>query len=576
MSTDTMSSEDTISERPTWNSGGEFLMSCIAMSIGLGNVWRFPFTAYENGGGAFLLPYIVCLFLVGKPVYYLETVIGQFSSKQPVELYAHLAPILKGIGAGQILGVSGVGTYYYFPWAHCKPEWESDMSECVSVGKAAKNRSIQSISSSELWYTNAVLKQTTDINNGIGLPDLQLSIFLLVTWSVLFLITIKGIRSSGKAAYFLALFPCVIMCTLLIRTVTLEGSVNGILYFLKPQWKMLVEPKVWYNAITQCFFSLAIASGNLVMYASYNCFTHNVYRDAMIVTTIDTITSLISGITIFGVLGNLAHTLKVEVNDVVSGGGAKLAFVSYPDAISRFKHVPWLFAILFFAMLFVLGIGSLIGTNVCALSAIKDVYPMVEDWYVSAAICLVGFLFGLVYVTPGGEFVLVTVDYFLGTFLPFALVILEMLAICWWYGVENVCLDIEFMCERRVGSYWRICWSLITPLILIAVFVYCLLSMQPLKNGKYEVPKMLMMVGWSLFALGILQPVLHWIIFLFTNRKMGFKQAVRESLSFKSWGPQNSYLRADWRQFKVKRLEEVTSTNKSWFVRKIKFLLSMR
>lgn len=82
-------------ERDTWGKGIEFLMSCIAMSVGLGNVWRFPFTALDNGGGAFLIPYLVVLFLVGKPIYYLEMIIGQFSSRGSVKVF-DLCPAMKG------------------------------------------------------------------------------------------------------------------------------------------------------------------------------------------------------------------------------------------------------------------------------------------------------------------------------------------------------------------------------------------------------------------------------------------------------------------------------------------------
>lgn len=82
-------------KRAGWNNDIEFLMSCIALSVGLGNVWRFPFIALENGGGAFLIPYLIVLILVGKPVYYLEMLLGQFSSRGSVKVY-DFAPILRG------------------------------------------------------------------------------------------------------------------------------------------------------------------------------------------------------------------------------------------------------------------------------------------------------------------------------------------------------------------------------------------------------------------------------------------------------------------------------------------------
>lgn len=90
--------------------------------------------------------------------------------------------------------------------------------------------------------------------------------------------TAKGIQSSGKASYFLAIFPYVIMIALLIRAATLKGSATGIMYFISPQWEKLASSKVWYNAITQCFYSLNIGFGSIIMYASYNDFRHNIYR----------------------------------------------------------------------------------------------------------------------------------------------------------------------------------------------------------------------------------------------------------------------------------------------------------
>ncbi|KAL7725417.1 hypothetical protein ACLKA6_001877 [Drosophila palustris] len=148
-------------ERDTWGKGVEFLMSCIAMSVGLGNVWRFPFTALDNGGGAFLIPYLIVLFLIGKPIYYLEMVIGQFSSRGSVKVF-DLCPAMKGVGIGQVISISLVTTYYVgimgitlkylfdsfrttLPWSECRPDWEA---YCVSSSQG--NTSISSSSTVNL------------------------------------------------------------------------------------------------------------------------------------------------------------------------------------------------------------------------------------------------------------------------------------------------------------------------------------------------------------------------------------------------------------------------------------------
>lgn len=122
------------------------------------------------------------------------------------------------------------------------------------------------------------MKEKINIDDGIGSPDLYLAMSLLVSWLIIMAVLTKGIHSSGKAAYFLAIFPYIIMLILLVRSVTLEGAMIGIMYFITPQWDRILEPKVWFAAVTQVFFSLSVCFGNIIMYSSYNKFRHNVHR----------------------------------------------------------------------------------------------------------------------------------------------------------------------------------------------------------------------------------------------------------------------------------------------------------
>jgi solute carrier family 6 (neurotransmitter transporter, glycine) member 5/9 len=225
-----------------------------------------------------------------------------------------------------------------------------------------------------------VLKEKDSIDDGIGMPDWRLVICLAVSWSLVLVTLIKGVRSSGKASYFLAIFPYIVLIVLLIRACTLPGAWNGIVFFLKPQWDQILNPKVWYSAVTQVFFSLSVCFGNIIMYASYNKFKHNVYRDATIVTTVDTFTSLLAGCTIFGILGHLAHQVGTDDVSQVVKGGTGLAFISYPEAIAKFEVFPQGFSFLFFFMLFVLGIGSNVAMMSCIMTVIRDEFVKVKHW----------------------------------------------------------------------------------------------------------------------------------------------------------------------------------------------------
>ena len=146
-------------------------MSCISLSVGLGNIWRFPFTAYENGGGAFLIPYIIVLLIIGRPMYYLEMVLGQFTGQSSIKIW-NSVPLLKGVGIGQLIGTFCIVTYYVslialtlsymissfaseLPWATCREEWGPNCidSSLISVGNESLSNNIsQSASSSELYF----------------------------------------------------------------------------------------------------------------------------------------------------------------------------------------------------------------------------------------------------------------------------------------------------------------------------------------------------------------------------------------------------------------------------------------
>ncbi|XP_032596745.1 sodium-dependent nutrient amino acid transporter 1 [Drosophila grimshawi] len=546
--------EEHLRTRDTWGKGIEFLFSCIALSVGLGNVWRFPFIALENGGGAFLIPYLVVLVLVGRPIYYLEVTIGQFSSRGCIGAF-DLAPIMKGVAYGQVYSTALATTYYacimaltirylvasfseVLPWTYCLVEWGSSCVATAATATNSSNTSMHGVSSAELYFTRTVLREPPNLDGGLGTPSWEMILCLMATWIIIAITLFKGIRSSGKASYFLALFPYVIMLILLIRAVTLPGAWQGILYFVQPQWSQLLNPHVWYSAITQMFFSLAICFGTLIMYASFNDFNKRVHKDVIIITTIDSFTSMLAGCIIFGILGNLAYeTNTTDISQVVKGG-AGLAFISYPEAIAKFKYLPQLFAVLFFFMLLVLGIGSNIGMASCVINVVKDRFPHLPHWQLAIGASLIGFVCGLVYMTPGGQFVLNLVDFYGCTFIALVLAIAELLAVCWIYGVRRLCSDIEFMLGIKTSFYWRICWAIVAPGLMFLVLVYMLVSYEPLTYKGVEYPPLANMAGWLIWGLGVAQLPFWALYSIYQQPGDSFKAKLKLAMQTTSdWGP---------------------------------------
>ncbi|KAH8380522.1 hypothetical protein KR009_011178, partial [Drosophila setifemur] len=551
--------------RDNWGNSLEFLMSCIALSVGLGNVWRFPFTALENGGGAFLIPYLIVLFVVGKPIYYMEMLLGQFSSRGIVQVF-DFAPLMRGVGYSQLLALGVLATYYasvmaltlrYFfdsfaselPWSFCRPEWGDG---CVSAsGEGAQGQLSRNFSSSsQLYLQRIVLNETDSLEDGIGYPSKSLALMLGLSWLTVSLIIIKGVKSSGKAAYVLALFPYVVMFILLIRAVTLPGAYEGVMYFLTPQWDKLLEPQVWYNAVTQVFFSLAVCFGVIIMYSSYNRFGHNVYRDANIVTTLDTFTSLLSGVIIFGILGNLAHESGTKDIASVVKAGPGLAFISYPEAIAKFKMMPQIFSLLFFAMLFMLGVGSNVGMVSCIMTVLKDQFVNWKLWIIVMCLSLIGFVVGLVYITPGGQHIITLLDFHGVTFVSLVSAIFELIAVGWIYGTKRLCQDAEYMLNIKTSNYYRICWSIVTPLVMVVILVYTLLTMRPLSYNGQEFPLPYRVFGWCVSAF-IIGQLFYWACYAnYKQPKGSLKCRIGNSAKpHADWGPLDTKQLMDYQMF---------------------------
>uniref|UniRef100_A0A672FDF9 Solute carrier family 6 member 5 n=1 Tax=Salarias fasciatus TaxID=181472 RepID=A0A672FDF9_SALFA len=372
----------------------------------------------------FLIPYLTMLGVAGIPIFLLEVSLGQFASQGPVSVWKCI-PALQGCGIAMLIISVLIAIYYniimcwtlYYlfaslkgslPWANCRNEWntveckDKDMllldscivrdanftfmsvqnsSFCLSanaVGNLTKliNMTVGGnktyVSPSEEYFKYNVLH----ISKGIEYPgDIRwpLAGCLFLAWLIVYASLAKGIKSSGKVVYFTATFPYVVLVILLIRGVTLPGARDGILYFITPKWEKLIDAKVWKDAATQIFFSLSAAWGGLITLSSYNKFHNNCYRDTIIVSCTNSATSIFAGFVIFSVIGFMAHELKVPIEDVADEGPG-IAFVVYPEALTRLPLSPF-WAIIFFLMLLTLGLDTMFATIETIVTSVSDEFP---------------------------------------------------------------------------------------------------------------------------------------------------------------------------------------------------------
>ncbi|NXV23710.1 SC6A7 protein, partial [Cepphus grylle] len=507
--------------RETWSSKYEFLLSCLGYCVGLGNIWRFPYLCYRNGGGIFLIPYFIMLLVTGLPLFLMELSLGQYGAAGPITVWK-CCPLLKGVGVAMLIVSSLVSLYYnviiawafYYlgssfqsplPWS-CDAPWNADICKVVAVvvtwrGCVLQNTSGSTgrVSASEVFWNEQVL----GVTHSSGLEDpgpvqWPLALCLLAAWILVFLCMLKGIRSSGKVVYFTATFPYLVILILIIRGATLEGSLNGVRFYLSSDWSRLQRAQVWSDAASQIFYSLGIGFGGLLSMASYNKFDNNVIRDTLVVTIGNCCTSFFAGFAIFSVLGHMAWRKQVPVGSVAASGPG-LAFVAYPEALSLLPGSPF-WSILFFLMLLTLGVDTLFGNIMGITTAILDEFPALRDWRRKTAVlgvlCISFYLLGLLLVTQGGIFWFTLIDTYSTGFGLIIVALFMCLGIAFCYGMNQFCQDIMDMicrcppwCSHMLG-YFKVCWAFFTPCLLLFTLIYTFLDMYgvPLRYGTYEYP----------------------------------------------------------------------------------------
>ncbi|KAK6303849.1 sodium- and chloride-dependent creatine transporter 1 [Coregonus clupeaformis] len=548
-------------ERETWTRQMDFIMSCVGFAVGLGNVWRFPYLCYKNGGGVFLIPYMIIVFIGGIPVFFLEIALGQFMKQGGVSAW-NIAPLFKGLGLASMVIVFFCNTYYimilvwglYFllhsftnplPWATCGHPWNT-LNCTENFRRACHNRSalpllsstpdpsnptslLSSMVSSPLNLSSSTLllfngscvepegmrspviefweRKVLRLSGGLDEPgdiSSHMVLCLIATWVIVYFCIWKGVKGTGKVVYFTALFPYLVLVVLLAHGVTLPGALDGIVYYLKPDWSKLWEAQVWIDAGTQIFFSYAIGLGALTALGSYNRFHNNCYQDAFVLAMINSGTSFFAGFVVFSVLGFMAAEQGVDISKVAESGPG-LAFIAYPKAVTLMPMAP-VWAALFFFMLLVLGLDSqFVGvegfvTGVMDMLPPKSMAGSLRREVVVAICCITCFFIDLSMVTEGGMYVFQLFDYYSASGITLLWqAFWECVVVAWVYGADRFMDDVARMIGYRPMPYMKWCWSYITPLVCVGVFLFHVVNYKPLTyNSVYTYPWWGEALGWCL------------------------------------------------------------------------------
>ncbi len=486
-------------KRENWDSRYLFIMAAIGSAVGLGNVWRFPYVCFENGGGAFLIPYFIAIFTAGIPLMILEFSIGHWTRGAPPKAFLKVGKKWEWAGWLSVLLPYSVATYYVVIMAWC-------------FGYMIYSIDLRWISNSENFFLNTYLgvsNQPLEIN-GISIPVL---LGLIAIWFFIFLILYKGVKRIGKVVAWTVPIPTILLIILTIRGLTLPGAMDGLAYYLTPDFSKLFDGNVWIAAYAQVFFSLGVAQGIMITYSSFLKKKSDLSNNAFIISLADAGTSFLAGFTVFSIVGYLAMSQGVGINvlgDKIAG--PYLTFITYPTAISLLPFAASFFGIIFFIALLTFGIDS-------AFSMIEPISDGIQNkWRITktkatAILCIIGFFLSLIYATSSGLFILDIVDHFIANYGLVIIGLLECLILGWIFNVKRLREHANETSEIKIGVWWDFLIKYFIPIFLIILLIV----------GVYQniIEPYLGYELWVIFIIGIFPLIFMFILsFIFMRNKI--------------------------------------------------------
>jgi len=479
-------------QRESWGTRGGFVLAAVGSAVGLGNLWRFPYELYDHGGGAFLIPYIIAVFVIGVPMLILEFSLGHFTQRAAPDAFGRAHKRLEFVGWWSIILGFVVVTFYTVVLAWCFSFLWFSLRGILAGGQLPwAGEGLEGVEKAKEFFLDTYLGST----EGPALGSIRWNIFwpLVASWVVMYLCIFRGVRLVGKIVWWTVPLPWLMLLILTVRGLTLEGSVRGLAYYLNPAWSELAKATTWRFAFGQAFFSLSLALGGvMITYASFLHRKSDLNNNAAIIGLADFGTSFVAGLAVFATLGGMAFVTRQAGEPVgvenVAKGGPSLAFVAFPYALAQLPYSAWFSAIFFFALV-TLGIDSAFSITESVLASVVDKTGWKRS-IVLPVMSLIGLGIGLVYATEGGlNWLGVISDFIDGTWGIAFLGLLECMVLGWLWRVDRLRRHANERSDWKLGSWWDYLIRICIPLVLGSLFFWSLFDDLTREGGLLRDPE---------------------------------------------------------------------------------------
>ena len=483
-----------MTQRSHWGSKLGFLMAAIGSAVGLGNIWRFGYMAYENGGGAFLVPYSVALVLAGIPLMILEYALGHREEGAPPLAFSRVAKKWEVIGWWMpTIAFFGINLFYAVVIGWCMNYFVFSFSQAWGADTGSF------FMSHFLQISDGVFQL-----GGIRWPIL---FGTLLTWAICWAICYREINQGIEKASMIFM-PLLVVLTLILVgwSLRLPGALEAVLkHYLSPDWAR-INPfssggsKVWVAAFGQIFFTLSLGFGIMITYASYLPRKTDIVGNALITSVLNCLYSFIAGFAVFGTIGFMALRKGVPFAEAIKSGPG-LAFVVYPEAINQLPAGKTIFGLLFFLVLIMAGLSSAISLVEAFCSSLIDKFGFPRGRTVTV-VCLVGALGSVVFTTRAGLYILDIVDHFVNNYGLLTGGIAECVLVGWVLRAAVAREHVNRVGTLKLPVFWDFLIKYGTPLLLCLVVGFALVNECSSCYGGYPASALLLVgVGWLFAAL---------------------------------------------------------------------------
>ena len=439
-----------------WDSSTGFLIAMIGAIIGLSGIWKFSYLMYENGGGTFLIPYILAIVIMAIPILVLEFAVGfKFKSSLP-KIFYNIKSEFEIIAWFIVFLIFIVLIYYT-----CIMSWDL-IYIILSLFKGwGSNPSV--------FFTTTLLHSTS---NPYGLTYLvvPIGIGLIAVWGLIYLFSRKeinkGILTISKISLILSF---VLLLGMLIFSLQLPGSRTGIMALFNPDWSVLLNVNVWLAAFGQLIFSYGLGYAIASTYSSYIPGDAKLIDSAWIIVLVSLIFEVLVSVLLFAIMGYMALGRNIPITSLVSDGFS-LVFVVFPNVFNIMD--PWVYMVApaFFLLIFVGSLSTILALIEPLSNAISEKFGWSRDKAVRQLV-LVGLFISFIFATGMGEYLLRITDAFITQFAIILGVLLELIVLGWVYDIEEIRSVLNENSYIKVDKSWIITIKVIIPIILGIIWI---------------------------------------------------------------------------------------------------------